>query len=411
MSDHILILVRGEKRNYYLSNGKAVFSDLKAAVTVFTDEKNKDNFKDLDQNEKIHVVRMRRHSEILNLALKIHRELPITAVAAFSEEDVELASNIRESLGIPGTNQDTARKFRDKVYMKHCLQNTKTFRIPRFKEKFNIADAKDFLKRYGKIVVKPRSSQGSKGVAILFTENQIDKWFAKEECQEEFQLEEYVSGVLYHINSLVQGGESVFHSLAPYIPEMGNIDFNEGSPFVSVIETDSKIIDKLESVADEVIQKLSLNKGVIHLEVFLNSADEVIFCEVAARSGGGGIVAMIEESTGVNLNRELLTIELDRPWSQDNVASSQDKKSCGLIGIRNNLFGTVKSLPDPKSLNHEWIHRHEISISVGETALPASHCTDFSAFFIVSGSTYKETFNRIMNIHNSFKNELKVDSF
>ncbi|SMF37472.1 ATP-grasp domain-containing protein [Pseudobacteriovorax antillogorgiicola] len=410
MSKHILVLARGESRNYRLANGKPVFCDLDARVSVFTDKKNKDILLELDDIHAGHIVRWRRHQAILELAKEIHRVNPLCAVAAFSEEDVELAASIRREIGISGTDSDTAKKFRDKVYMKEMLAGAKTFRNPHFKGVFTKRDTEEFLDKYGKVVLKPRDSQGSKGVAIIENNEQIEEWFADDPPLHEFQLEEFVDGVLYHINSLVQGERAVFHSVAPYIPEMGNIDYYEGRPFVSVIETEPKVCETLEAVANEVITLLGLQKGVTHLEVFLNNKGEIVFCEVAARAGGGGIVAMIEEASGVNLNRELLKIELDEGWTDSLVPIGEERRSCGLIGIRNHRFGSVTSIPSLAEFKNTWIHRSEINSRIGMTALPASHCTDFSAFFIVSGKSYQETLDRILSINMHFNEHFKVES-
>ncbi|POD85852.1 hypothetical protein S101258_01281 [Lactiplantibacillus plantarum subsp. plantarum] len=57
--------------------------------------------------------------------------------------------------------------------------------------------------------------------------------------------------------------------------------------------------------------------AIFHIEVFENSAGQLVLCEIAFRAGGGRIVPLIEHNSHINLYKELLVHQIERDELSD----------------------------------------------------------------------------------------------
>ena len=148
---------------------------------------------------------VRRHVD------KIARRHVIDRIAALDDFDVELAAMLREHLRVPGMGRTTASRFRDKLAMR-MQARTLGIPVPEFSAVFNDQAVADWAARVTPPwVLKPRSSAAALGIKKVDDRDAL--WRALDtsgDDRAQCLLEQFVPGEVYHVDSIVWGGEVVF---------------------------------------------------------------------------------------------------------------------------------------------------------------------------------------------------------
>lgn len=404
----LLVLARGDGRTYRDLSGTSIFAAIPHKILLFVDRGNLKHFRDLEGDVEIHVVRWNAPATVIDAAVQLAKDKEIFAVSTLDEELVDLAANLRERLGVPGLHPAEVSRFRDKVAMKHAAALA-GIRTPEFRSCTNREAVAALLTRHGKIVVKPVRGQGSRGVAFVSGLAELDAWYAASARADEYEAEEFVEGVLYHVNAIVHEGRSLLTASAPYLPGMGNIDFGAGTPFVTVIEEDPRLSAALTAFSDRVIAALELTSGVTHLECFVTPRGEIVFCEVGIRPGGGGIVWMIEAQHGVNFNRAALLLESGHGHELGVPATSLEGVA-GLVGFRSARSGFVHEAARAEDFPEEWIHVRTVNVGGGAFKSASAHCTDFWGLLVFSSRNRAEFDDRVKQLRDRFSAALRTQA-
>lgn len=306
-----------------------------------------------------------------------HARRPFTGVGLIDEANMELGADVRARLGLPGIDPETANRFRDKTRMKDLL-GAAGVRVPAYLHCVERQAVQTMLASHGKLVIKERKGFGSRGVTFVETMTAFDTWLAGQRRPQEFEIEEFISGPLYNVNAVVLEGRLAFVAVVFNQPGMADVDFSRGAPFVSHILPENDLHRRFHIYAERVLTTLGLQNGVMHLECFLTPGDEIVFCEVAARPGGGGVMRLIEAQFGLNMARASLQIEMGLREEVLATVRRRPEIAC-FIGFRNAVSGFVRSMPDASAFAHSWVDRVTFRKTVGDFAAPAAHCTDFVA--------------------------------
>ena len=306
-----------------------------------------------------------------------HARKPFTGVGLIDEATMELAADLRARLGLPGIDPETANRFRDKTRMKELL-GAAGLRVPAYLHRVEAEAVRAMLAEHGKLVIKERKGFGSRGVTFVETMQDFESWIARQKRPEAYEVEEFISGPLYNVNAVVLDGRIAFLAVVFNRPGMADVDFSRGAPFVSHILPDGVLQDRFHAYAQQVRATLGLRNGIMHLECFLTPKDEIVFCEVAARPGGGGVMRLIEAQFGLNMARASLQIEMG--LREDVLADVRRRPQiASFIGFRLASGGFVRAMPETAALSRPWVDRVTFRKTVGDFAAPAAHCTDFVA--------------------------------
>lgn len=254
----------------------------------------------------------------IHVVTQIARQQKVARVVALEEYDVVTAGLIREHLRLPGMTSSTARLFRDKLSMRDTARKA-AINVPDFIHVLNYEELHDFMERVtAPWVLKPRTDVSAIGIRKLHDAEQvwraIDELDARPRLHEQssfYLLERFVSGNVYHVDSLIDVGEVQFAGVSCYGRPPLNVA-HEGGAFVSyTIEYETEEREELLKLNREVIAALGLRSGAAHAE-FIKSADDgrFYFLEIAARVGGAYIAETLEAASGLNLWREWAKIEL-----------------------------------------------------------------------------------------------------
>jgi hypothetical protein len=220
------------------------------------------------------------------------------AVVAVREQDLLLAARLRDDLGVPGLTVQQTTRFRDKLVMKRHLDGTGV-RVPR-SAPYTPEAAHTLLDEVGRVVIKPRAGAGSAGVHIAGSHAEVRALAATVGGSGEFEVEEFVRGTLHHVDSVVREGRVVAATVSQYL-DPTTAFAGQSCMLRSVNLPEGPETRALRTANATVLASHPYFSGVAHLEAFLVQDDGVVFCEVAARVGGGAVATAFHARTGVDL--------------------------------------------------------------------------------------------------------------
>ncbi len=142
-----------------------------------------------------------------------------------------------------------------------------------------------------------------------------EKNFFGDYHESRLMVEKFVDGILYHIDGILYKNELVACWPSKYMAQpikallgntaQGHILSKENPLTTSLIDYVKGIIGAMPACTNM----------AFHLEVFHVNDKDLVLCEIAARTGGGGIIECWEKSFGVNLVNEFTRIQAGLPPS------------------------------------------------------------------------------------------------
>lgn len=313
------------------------------------------------------------------------RGVKAAKLVAVTERLLLPAARLREELGIHGPSVAQTLLFRDKVAMKEHLRGH-GITVPDFAP-FSERAARDLLRAHGRLVAKPRLGLGATDVFMLGSEEAVAA-FAREQAgrHDDFEIEEFISGRLCHVDSVVRDGTVVAAVGARYLDDTRS--YLDGRPCRDVGLAPGPVLDRLLEFNQRVLRCYPEFTGVTHHEMFLTSSD-VCFCEIAARAGGGGVIPGFLSRTGVNLDEAVL---------QGQLTGSVPVPG----GIARHLTGWAVLYPRAGVLaepiqvpSRPWIIDAQILARPGDELSEPVNCNSAVAIVSVQGDTEEEVTRRL----------------
>jgi biotin carboxylase len=264
-------------------------------------------------DEVFSIARDASEAEIRRRVDAIVRTHAIERIAALDDFDVELAAMLREHLQLPGMGRTAASYFRDKLAMRTKARSL-GIPVPEFSPVFNDQALDDWTGRVpAPWVLKPRSSAAAIGIKKVADRDEL--WRALEAAGDQRSnsvLEQFVSGDVYHVDSIIWDGNVVFAIPFKYGRPPMEIAHQGGLFITRRLADDSPEGAALLALNRRLQEGLGLQRGVSHTE-FIRGSDTLVFLETSARVGGAFIVDTIEAATGLNLWEEWAKIETVGP--------------------------------------------------------------------------------------------------
>jgi biotin carboxylase len=251
--------------------------------------------------------------QILNTVSWMARGREFDRIVALDEFDQETAAAIREHMRLRGMNLSTALRYRDKLAMRTTARDL-GFLVPEFCGVFHYDDLRAYMSRVpGPWLLKPRAEASALGIRKIAEPEQL--WCTLDElgdAQSHFLLEQFVSGDIFHVDSIVSEGRVVFAVVHQYGRPPMQVMHDGGVFTTRTVDRASADWAALEELNARLAPGLGMERGVTHGEYIKAHADgRFYFLEIAARVGGAFIADLVEQATGVNLWREWAKIEVD----------------------------------------------------------------------------------------------------
>jgi len=309
-------------------------------------------------------------------------------LVAVTERLLLPAARLREELGIPGPSVAQTLLFRDKVAMKRHL-GEHGIAVPDFAP-FSEAAARELLRAHPRLVAKPRLGMGATDVFVLDSREDIVA-FAREQAGrlDDFEVEEFVSGQLCHVDSIVQNGTVVAAVGARYLDDTRS--FLDGRPCRDLGLAPGPELDRLLEFNQRVLDCYPGFTGVTHHEMFL-AGSGVCFCEIAARAGGGGVIAGFLSRTGVNLDEVMIQAQLT--GSAPAPARVADHLTGWAV-----LYSAAGILAEPIQVPAQpWVIEAQILAQPGESLTVPVNCNSAVAIISVRGDTEADVTGRLAEV-------------
>ncbi|EML6324651.1 ATP-grasp domain-containing protein [Bacillus cereus] len=390
MKENILIINNIEYHNYFKQGDiqNPIINPNKYNIFIFSDPRIKNTIP-ANLYNKLISIDFNDYELLLNQVKKIHSINPINHVITLKESTILLGSIIRENLKIDnGLGINAANIFRDKFLMKKTVERN-SIKCPNFSKIQNYNELMYFFQSYKKIVIKPRLGMGSQNTYIVSDKDSLDIAYKKIQHQlNDYIVEEFIAGDMYHIDSIVKNGEIKLVSISKYLNS--TLSYNNNSTLSSVMINKDALYNRLKHYNEAILNIMDYKNGISHLEIFVNNHNEIIFCEIAARSGGAGVVPSIEKAFSINLYEAAICLELDNPLPK---IISNSLFYGWIIFFKKN--GTVKNIKT-EVLKQDWICDYEIAVTPGEHTDVSKYSTDAAVSIILSGES-EETLTEHIN--------------
>jgi len=239
---------------------------------------------------------------------------PVHRVVGVLEQlQVQLAQ-VREHLGVPGTDVATAHNFRDKATMK-SVWRAAGVPCARHALADSAAAAAAFAGEVGfPIVVKPPAGAGAKSTFRLDDPEDLRVWLdgAPPSPGNVAMMEEFLTGDEGSFDSVLIDGELVWHSISHYLPTPLEVLRNPWIQWQVLFprHIDGSEYDGLRQVVPEALRALGLRTGFTHLEWFRRPDGSVAVSEVAVRPPGAQISSMLNYAHDFDLYRSWAQLQV-----------------------------------------------------------------------------------------------------
>ncbi|HEU0253891.1 MAG TPA: ATP-grasp domain-containing protein [Pyrinomonadaceae bacterium] len=254
----------------------------------------------------------------IDLLAFLARKAKVDRVVALEEFDVVTAALMREHLCLPGLSSSNAKVFRDKLSMAVHSQRA-GITVPEFVPLVNRDEVREFMERVpGPWIIKPRSDVSAIGIRKVHEPSEV--WRTMDEMNERENLRErasyyllarFVSGEVFHVDSVVSDGKVAFAGTNQYGRPPMQVAHQGGAYISRTLARGAADEKTLLSTNKKLVQALGLQRGATHAEFIKSDADgKFYFLEIAARVGGAYIAEVLEAASGVNLWREWARLEM-----------------------------------------------------------------------------------------------------
>jgi len=230
---------------------------------------------------------------------------PVDAVVSFFEECLLPTAQAAVALGILSNPVGPVQMSRDKVAMRVALQDSDVPSV-RFRSCTCMQDAVAFLLEVGgKVILKPATGSGSRGVALVETPLDVESawaWLIQESSLPAI-LEEYVEGPEFSIETLsIEGAHEVvaitekITSGAPHFVETGH---------QIPARLEESECDSIHATTLALLERIGHRWGPAHTELRMTRNGPVVI-ETQTRFGGDQIWEMAALVTGTLLAEETI---------------------------------------------------------------------------------------------------------
>ena len=259
----------------------------------------------------------------------------VTSIVSLHEKDLLMAARLRESMNLPGPTPAQTLPYRDKLLMKRRLLALGYDSLPPVLPAQTVGSLSS-VPWTGRSVVKSRWGLGASEVVVIEDDEELAAavdYLGGDATR--LQIEEFIDGAMCHVDSVVVDGEIKFSAVNRYLNPPG--EFARGRFQASYTLPPGELYDELLAHNRRVLTALGLHDCVTHVEFFL--ADRgVVFCEAAARPGGGGIDKLVLNAHGVDLVTAAVLLQCGVAPDLD--ITPPDAVTYGAVGIYRNVVDT-----------------------------------------------------------------------
>jgi L-amino acid ligase C-terminal domain 2/ATP-grasp domain len=327
-----------------------------------------------------------------------------TDFCCMSEPIFEYWSAVGRSLSLPAPSAATARAVRHKPTMKRKLDAAGLTVAP-FLEFKSRKEVRAFAQRWGyPLVGKPVDGYGARLTEVLVNEADLESWMAKREPGN-FMIEQWQSGTEIECCFLVHSGRASrpLLSLMPARP----LDAAHGAINANISLASRRDLEpvKLDRLVQVVCDGLSIERGYVHMELFLGSDGVPIFGELALRYPGCEIANNHGRALNVDIDRLILDTYLGHKPVLPDVAG----RCVGDLLLLRPTGEVVEVISEAELEQLPGVLTVHLALRSGQVIAavePASY--NCAGWVIIDGDDPGEVLDRMITINRLFGERIKV---
>jgi biotin carboxylase len=307
----------------------------------------------------------------IDLLAFLARDTRIDRIIALEEFDVVTAALMREHLCLPGLNSSNAKIFRDKLAMAVHSREA-GIDVPEFVPLINNHEVRDYMERVpGPWIIKPRSDVSAIGIRKVSAPEEVwrvmEEMNARENLRERasyYLLARFISGEVFHVDSLVNEGKVLFTGTNQYGRPPMQVAHQGGAYLSRTVVRGSADEKILLSANRKLVRALGLQRGATHAEFIKSDVDgKFYFLEIAARVGGAYIAEVLEAASGVNLWREWARLEITDGVGPKGIRPLRKEYAGIILSLAKQEYPDTAGYSDPEIV-HRVKKRHHAGLIV-----------------------------------------------
>jgi hypothetical protein len=313
------------------------------------------------------------------------------------EQLVVPMAQAREMLGIDGMDAETARNVRDKARMKSVLRAAG---VPcaRHQLVHNPAEAFAFAETVAfPLVAKPPAGAGAQATYRLDEPAALEKWLRAIPPRPEAPglLEEFLVGQEHSFDSVTMNGQTVWASIADYLPPPLEVLRNPWMQWVVMLPRDisGPEYDGIREAGPAALRALGVRDALTHMEWFRRPDGSVAVSEVAARPPGAQLT---------NMHGYAHDMDMYRAWAElvvlDRFEPRERRYAAGTVYLRGMGKGRVRAVHGAEQLQRELGHL-VVESRLPQPGQPASTTYEGEGYVIVRDpdtAVVREALHRIV---------------
>lgn len=314
---------------------------------------------------------------------------------------VSTVAYLAEQLGVKGIGNEIAARFTNKYLMRKFTDEA-GFTSPAYTLCHTAEEARRFLLKTGKSIIKPLDSQSSRGVHIIDFPEQVDAYF--EDCiqysniEKAIIMEEYIDGVEFTVDGLKT--EDEYYVTA--ISEKEHYDYNASvASRLFFSQSNARFnYDELRRINTAMVQKMELPFGITHAEYKYKDGNFYLI-EIAARGGGTRISSdIVPLMSGINSNEIYLDILLD---NEIKIVPGK-KHACAVLGFFDFRPGKVIEISGlNEALEIPGVVDIGLEIAVGDNLGQAQDDRSRCGYYIIYADSKEELEEKERNLKSKVK--------
>lgn len=243
-------------------------------------------------------------------------QLDSIALITHDEYSISKVAMLREKLQVKGPILKDVEPFTNKITMKNKVKKH-NIRIPKFihfdPSKYE-NDSEEYVEKIfnhigAPLFAKKTDSTCSDGCKKLNDFKELKHWAIEHSDCLNYEIDEYINGKLYHIDSIIFEKEVIHVEISEYA--YPNAQFMEGKPLGSItLPPSHEIYKKLKDFNIKLLHALNPIDGTTHLEVFVDKTGDVVFLEIASRGAGALIPMVYMLHSGINYREIFFRIHI-----------------------------------------------------------------------------------------------------
>jgi len=275
-------------------------------------------------------------------------------------------------------------------------------RTAKYKKVFSKIECVNFINENNfPVVLKVVDASGSKGIAIVNTQEEFDKFYPEiinQTKQDYLIIEEFIEGEEFGAQSFVKNGALTF--VMPH----GDIVFkgNTGVPVghYAPYEKGKESIDDITEQINRCVKALKIDNAAINADFILKDG-LVYVLEIGARAGATCLPELVSCYYGIDYYEYLLKSCL----GEDIEFSCSRKTPSWVETLISEKSGVVDSIQIPKLPSN--VVEFELYPKVGDMVRKFENAYDRIGHIVMEGNDLNELYEQVSNLKSSIKLHLK----